>query len=162
MGCLTNFLEGSCIDESIGTHFITTDNFFSSISLTWTLVGSLPPGLSMSEQPTELVITGTPTASGTFTFQIQARQGDDFWWRNYTFLVMEITTAAALPDGEVDTAYSLTLTTIGDLPPVSWTLKAGSTLPDGLFVEESTGEIHGTPTTPGNYTFTIEAQDLAT
>lgn len=66
-------------------------------------------------------------------------------------------TTESLPDGEVGTAYSQTLTATGDTP-IKWNLASGSTLPAGLSLSED-GKITGTPTTAGTYKFTVTASN---
>lgn len=65
-------------------------------------------------------------------------------------------TTASLPGGTVGTAYSRTLSAAG-ATPITWSL-SGS-LPDGLELKESTGEISGTPTAVGTYSFTVRASN---
>ena len=61
---------------------------------------------------------------------------------------LAILTTSPLPDGTVGTAYSLFLAPSGGTPPYTWSLAAGSpTLPNGLSLNQSTGQITGTPTT---------------
>jgi len=163
IGCLTDLPTVSCIDVDFGTHYVTLDNFDTTPVLSWQLFGALPTGLSIVYQSAQAIITGTPTASGSFSFQLVATDADgSISWRTYDMRIMEISTPAILPDGEDAVAYSVTLLTVGSILPISWTLAIGSSLPAGLFLEESTGEIHGTPTVPGDYIFTIQAQDEAT
>ena len=57
-----------------------------------------------------------------------------------------------IQNGVIDDDYSLTLE--ADIPNVTWSLASGS-LPDGLSLNN--GTISGTPTTEGNYSFTIAA-----
>lgn len=64
-------------------------------------------------------------------------------------------TTTDLPNGTVDTAYSQTLTADGTAP-IKWSVTDGS-LPDGLSLNESTGEISGTPTAETTSTFTVTA-----
>jgi len=52
----------------------------------------------------------------------------------------------------------LTFTAIGGVPPYTW---SASGLPAGLDVDPSSGQITGTPTTAGSYTFTITVTDAA-
>jgi hypothetical protein len=66
-------------------------------------------------------------------------------------------TTAALPQGTVGTAYSATLSATGGTPPYSWTLASGS-LPPGLTLS-SNGSITGTPTSPGDASFTVQVTD---
>ena len=65
-------------------------------------------------------------------------------------------TTDKLPDGVVGTAYSQTLAATGTTP-ITWSV-AGS-LPDGLIINENTGEITGTPTAVGTYCFTVKAEN---
>jgi len=60
--------------------------------------------------------------------------------------------------GTVDVAYSRTLAATGGVTPYSWAVVSGS-LPAGLGLNASTGEISGTPTTPGTANFTVEVSD---
>ncbi|NTI26448.1 tandem-95 repeat protein [Rhizobium rhizogenes] len=66
-------------------------------------------------------------------------------------------TSGALPAGMVGTAYSQTVTASGGTSPYSYS--ATGTLPAGLTLNHSTGAITGTPTTAGNYSFTVTATD---
>ena len=68
-------------------------------------------------------------------------------------------TTTDLPNGTVDTAYSQTLTADGTAP-ITWRITDGS-LPDGLSLNESTGEISGTPTAETTSTFTVTATNNA-
>lgn len=65
-----------------------------------------------------------------------------------------ITTNSPIAGGTVDMPYSATLGASGD--PTSWEI-AENTLPDGLTLNESTGEISGTPTADGTFNFTVKA-----
>lgn len=60
-----------------------------------------------------------------------------------------------LPDGISSASYSEGLTANN---PATWSITDGA-LPPGLTLNTNTGEIFGTPTTTGIYTFTITADD---
>ncbi len=72
---------------------------------------------------------------------------------------LEITTPS-LAGGTVGTPYSQTLQAQGGTPPFSWAITAGS-LPSGLSLNSSTGEISGTPTSEETLVFTVEVTDAA-
>lgn len=80
-------------------------------------------------------LEGTPDGSGTIT-------------------IAPTITTTSLPEGEVGTAYSQTLTATGDTP-ITWSVSG--TLPAGLSLEAATGIISGTPTTEKTSTFTVTA-----
>ncbi len=65
----------------------------------------------------------------------------------------------SLPNGNVGSAYSATLSASYGTPPYSWGLADGSgPLPPGLALA-ATGVISGTPTTAGTYPFTVQVTD---
>jgi hypothetical protein len=68
-------------------------------------------------------------------------------------------TTTDLPGGEVNSAYSVTLAAAGGLSPYSWTLASG-TLPAGLTLDGSNGQITGKPAVPGGVSkLTFEVSD---
>lgn len=68
-------------------------------------------------------------------------------------------TTDSLPNGTVDTEYKQTLIADGTAP-ITWKVTGGD-LPDGLSLNESTGEISGTPTAETTSTFTVTATNDA-
>lgn len=66
-------------------------------------------------------------------------------------------TTTNLPDGTVGTSYEQKLTSNGT-EPIKWSISNGN-LPAGLSLNKDTGEISGTPTAAGSYTFTIKAEN---
>ncbi len=64
----------------------------------------------------------------------------------------------ALANGEQNVAYSATLTGSGGTTPYSWSIVGGS-LPAGLALNASSGQISGTPTTVGTSSFTVKVTD---
>ncbi len=129
----------------------------SGQALTYTATG-LPPGLSVN--PSAGLISGTPSAAGTFAVTVTAQDTTGAsgsatveWTVHNTVTVTNPGTQITTLDGPVslqiqasDSASGQTLTyTATGLPP-------------GLSVNPSTGLISGTPIT-GQYIVTVTAQD---
>ena len=64
---------------------------------------------------------------------------------------------SALPRGEVQLAYSQTVTATGGAAPYTYTVPEGG-LPPGLTLS-AIGTLTGTPTASGNFVFTVQAMD---
>ena len=112
--------------------------------LTWFIVGSLPPGLSLVTGGGVAVITGTPTVSGTYAFQVTATAPNgSYGVKTMTISVLEITTAS-LPNFTIGVAYSQQMQAAGGSGNYIWSIATG-TLPAGLTMN-ALGLISGTPT----------------
>ncbi len=120
--------------------------------------GSLPAGLALTGAG---VLSGTPTAAGTYGFTITAT--DAFGSTgSQAYSVVVVTPAivlapAALPAGQAGSTYSQTLTASGGIGPYVFAVTVG-TLPGGLTLAPN-GTLSGTPTAAGASTFTITATD---
>ncbi len=121
--------------------------------------GNLPPGLTLDGVFGR--ISGTPTASGTFTFELMVTDNN----ANTATGTLSITvggniviTPATLPNAAAGTAYSQTLTATGGQSPYGWAVTSGS-LPVGLTLGATTGVISGTPALAGSATFTVTVTD---
>jgi hypothetical protein len=145
----------------IGTAYSQTLTATGTAPFTWSISsGALPAGLELS---TAGVISGTPTAAGTFNFTVRAENVLTITTGNYGFKNLSIViitpaapsiTTTTLPGGFIGTAYSQTLTASGTAP-ITWSLDSGA-LPTGLTLSAA-GVISGTPTTAGTYNFTVKA-----
>ena len=69
-----------------------------------------------------------------------------------------MTTTSPLPAATSGSPYSRQIQTSGGLAPITYSSIGGS-LPSGLSLNSSTGVISGTPTSSGNYSFTVRAED---
>ena len=126
--------------------------------------GALPTGLSLNAGTG--LISGTPTAAGTFAVTVTATDANGCTGlRAYTLVInaaacpsISLLPAPPLAQGTVGVAYSQTITASGGTGPYTFTMTAGS-LPTGLSPITSDGLISGTPTTAGTYTFTLTATD---
>ena len=118
--------------------------------------GSLPAGLSLSA--TTGVISGTPTTTGSFTFTVTATNSAGSDSKQYTVQVDAgpvITSGAPTGVAAVGKPYTFQVTATG-APAPTFSVSSGA-LPDGLSLDTVTGEITGTPTTEGDYAFSISA-----
>ena len=68
-----------------------------------------------------------------------------------------VITTQTLPNGGIGTAYSASVAANG-IAPYTFAVASG-TLPPGLSLNPLTGQITGTPTTAGTYSFTVETTD---
>jgi len=127
--------------------------------------GSLPAGLNLSSDG---LLAGTPTSAGTFIMTVRVRdsaQPKASATTTFTLNInnpaspLTITTAAALPNGLLNTAYSQNLVASGGTPPYTWNLQSGS-LPAG-FNLSSDGLLAGTPTSAGTFIMTVRVRDSA-
>jgi len=70
---------------------------------------------------------------------------------------LSITTYTPLPSGKLNQQYSQIIQADGGKAPYTWQFTSGN-LPNGLILK-SDGEISGTPTQIGTFTFTIQVKD---
>jgi len=159
---------GPLPDAIFGVPYSFTFQSNGGISpIAWTLVsGQLPAGLTLNSNGT---LTGTPTATGSFTFTVQAGDGSlpsqtitlSVAIGSKPLLVIN-TAGGALPDAFVGKVYSTGLQTTGGTSPYRWTLTGGQ-LPTGL-VLSTAGVVSGTPTTASATpsAFTVQVQDSGT
>lgn len=139
---------------------VTGDSTYDSTTVSWSVVGgALPAGLSLD--PATGVVGGTPTAAtaSPATFTVRATYKGQNGQADYSIEValnIVVTLAGAeLPKATINKAYSQTLhpylTVTGDPAydpsAVRWSL-AESVLPAGLTLNNTTGVVAGTPTTP--------------
>jgi hypothetical protein len=128
---------------------------------TWSIAtGSLPPGLALSNAG---VLTGTPTAAGTFNFTIRVTDASGSATRQFSIVVaaaaLTITTTSPLPPGMVARGYGLTFQATGGTAPRQWSRQSG-TIPPGLTLAAG-GRLSGTPTTAGTFNFTVRVTDAS-
>jgi type II secretory pathway component GspD/PulD (secretin) len=144
-------------------------------AVTWSIAtGSLPAGLALDGASG--AITGTPAAgAGGTTSNIAVKATDSATPPDSvtTSLSIVIHTAAPtfaistaeLSNGSIGTPYDQILAVMRGKSPFAWSVAPG-TLPTGLSLNATTGEITGTPTststTPASFAFTISVTDSST
>jgi len=133
---------------------------------TWSISGALPAGVSMSATG---VIAGIPTQAGQFQFTATVKDSSSppqsasmpftFQFSAAATPIGTLTVATSdLHTGLIQQPYLAILTTVGGTGSNDWSVASGS-LPIGLQLSSSRGEIAGTPTQGGSFSFTITAAD---
>jgi hypothetical protein len=128
--------------------------------------GAQPTGLNLSAGG---LLSGTPTATGTFTFTVKATDTgvipNCFGSLIYTVVISPfgcptilLAPTPPLPSGTVGMAYSTqTITALGGTGPYTYAVSTGS-LPTGLVLSTG-GVLSGVARAGGSFTFTITATD---
>ena len=124
--------------------------------------GSLPSGLTLDSGSG--VLSGTPTAKGTFPITVLATDIDtNTGSRSYNLLINQATITLSpdtLPSGSINVSYSQDVDADGGTAPYVFGLVSGQgSLPPGLTISSSTGVISGKPTDTGTYSFRARATD---
>ncbi|HRY14671.1 MAG TPA: putative Ig domain-containing protein, partial [Candidatus Competibacteraceae bacterium] len=133
----------------------------------WTVVGALPPGLSLNAATG--TIGGTPTTKGTFSFVVNVKEvrpdGDTSGALTgsaaFTITVGEdqatLTVSLAPTTGTVGLPFNGLVSATGGSAPYTFSILAGR-LPNGVSLSSS-GTLSGTPTAVGTFAVSIQATD---
>lgn len=153
---------GALATGAVSSAYNQTFSASGGTSYTYTVsAGSLPAGLTLSSAG---VLSGTPTTAGTYSFSVTATDASTATATNaYTLTIAPTLTLSpagpALPGAVPGIAYSQQFSTSGGTS-YTYSLTGGS-LPPGLSLSAS-GLLSGTPTTSGNYSFTVKVTDVST
>ena len=125
----------------------------------WSLAAGLPAGLALDASTGTLA--GTPTSSGASSFTVQVRDSAGASTSKAFSLVTDpgaltLNPPTQLPGAMVTSPFAYSLGASGGAPPYNWTANG---LPDGLQIDAFTGRIAGSPTTPGDFAFTVKVTD---
>jgi uncharacterized protein (TIGR03437 family) len=127
----------------------------------WTVTSGLPKGMTLSSSG---LLSGAPTAAGAFSLIVSVTDStlipllaSATYAVTVTAPTVTVTTSATgLVPGVQGVAYpSATLTANGGKAPYTWSVDS---LPAGLSLD-TTGLLHGKPTTAGSYTPSFVATD---
>ncbi len=151
-GSITNLSEVSPTDSSVGIVFDGDEGtVYGDVTLQEDLTIGEGESLTLDHEASldanghNVIVDG-----GTLDEGIKNNLGDSV---KYTPTI----TTTSLPNGTAEAAYSTTLLADGTAP-ITWSVTSGS-LTEGLSLDESIGEIIGTPTAEGSSTFTVKAEN---
>lgn len=122
--------------------------------------GRLPAGVTLSATG---LLSGTPTTPGDYPFVLGVADAasailtvnEDLYIGAAPIQIL----IPALDPVTVGTPYTRTLGATGGIPPYNWSVSAGTITP-GMTLSPS-GLFGGSPTTPGDYIFTVSVTDAA-
>ena len=131
----------------------------SPATATWSIAsGSLPAGVTLTSAG---VLSGTPTAEGSYTFVVLATGGGGVTDTETETLVVRqplvLSSALAVAKAEVGRALNVAQSASGGSGTFTWSVSKGA-LPAGVTLGAD-GSIAGTPGVAGRYAFTVTVTD---
>jgi hypothetical protein len=146
------------------SYFENVAAFGGTPPLTWSIVsGSLPPGLQLNQS--NGAITGVPTTVGSFSPRFRVQDVGTPIQSDEKTLAITINlpappsiTTTSLPAGSFNAAYNQTVQVTGGIGTLVWGVTSGA-LPPGFNLNATNGNISGTPTMTGSFSFTLRVTD---
>ncbi|HEX9001081.1 MAG TPA: putative Ig domain-containing protein, partial [Blastocatellia bacterium] len=160
IGCQTiSFTTTALPAGAAGSSYSQTLAVTPAGAYTFSLVqGSLPTGVTLNT--TTGVLSGLPTATGTYNFAVKAQAANGCSVTQTYSLAINCPavtlTLEALPGGATGMVYSQNITVSPSGGGYSFAVTTG-VLPAGLTLNSATGVLSGTPAANGSFTFTVTA-----
>jgi hypothetical protein len=122
--------------------------------------GAIPGGLSLSPAGRLSGTVATGATSSTFIARVTDANSTQAS-RSLTIAVYRVPSISisGYPEGYVNEAYNALTPVSGGKAPLTWSLDSG-TLPPGLALNSTTGQLSGTPTQDGTFSFTLRVRDV--
>jgi len=165
----TTSLPNGQVGDAYGSAVVATGG---TAPYHWSVAkGSLPTGLSINS--TSGMVSGDPSAAGTFGFMIQVQDSSASKTSVQSSMSVQVTAAQnpqppagtplaistkSLPAGQVGDAYQSSVIATGGTAPYHWSVATGS-LPTGLSINSTSGMVSGDPSAAGTFGFMIQVQD---
>jgi hypothetical protein len=133
-------------------------------SVTWTLsAGSLPSGVTLASNG---VVSGTPSAAGSYTFTVRADGGGRSVSKQFQLVVRDRLTATAPPaqTWEVGRPLQISIDAKGGAPGYSWKLSGTLPAKTGFIGDKgngSTGFLQGVPAEAGTFPVVLTVTDAS-
>lgn len=124
----------------------------------------IPSPQNLSISPTTGGIFGTPPNGGTFALPVSLKDTTgQVFSQTFVFSVLPAVsiTTTSLVSGLPGVPYSDTVAATGGSLPYRWSVSAGS-LPPGLSLNATSGQITGVPSASGVFPFTVQVIDFLT
>lgn len=159
---------GRLTAPSVGAHYdVTLSATGGEEPYRWSMVGALPPGLSLQEDR----IVGVPLAAGDWPFSLRVRDAANAAYEKSFLTYVNPRTVltedaleplsiktARIPNGVFRKQYALALSASGGVPPYAWAIARGE-LPRGLILDPDTGVIGGEPRRQDKRSFVVSVTD---
>lgn len=174
---ISNLNPNSALAGSAGFSLIVTGSDFDPLLETSVVNWNGSPRPTAHDSPTQLTATiSTSDVAAAGTAQVTVTNTDALPLNGtetsdpVTFTIapppatpLIIASAATLPDGLLNSAYSpQSLSASGGTPPYTWDITSPqSQVPLGLSLDASSGVLSGTPTAAGIFTFRVRVRDSA-
>ncbi|NVJ01866.1 putative Ig domain-containing protein [Myxococcus sp. AM009] len=150
--------SSSLLDAYVGENYSAQlDASGGTAPYTWTLAeGTLPSGVNLDSQGH---LSGVPASAGTFSVTVHVQDATGLSGQRALSLstfTAPYLAGGTLPAATLGATYSTELHAVGGRTPLTFRVTSGA-LPTGLQLEA--GLVRGTPTAPGDASFTVEVQD---
>lgn len=155
---------GALANGTEGAAYTATLSASGGGSLTWTVsAGSLPAGMTLGSNG---VLSGTPTAGGSYTFTVRVTDGSRSASKQFGLVVVQKLTASApaAQTWEVGRPLQIAIDAKGGTPGYRWTLSGTLPARTGFVGDKGNGAtsfVQGVPGEAGTFSVVLTVTDAA-